>query len=56
MWVKETHRDRFEVIHWETLYDIAAFERKKLARLRCNLENETIKLRQAFDLGREWIN
>jgi hypothetical protein len=44
------------VIHWETLYDFTGFERKKLARLRAYLENETIKLRQAFDLGRKWIN
>jgi hypothetical protein len=28
---KETHRDRFEVIHWETLYDLAAFLRSKVA-------------------------
>ena len=48
----ETHRDRFEVIHRETLYDLAAFERRKLARLRCYLENKTLRLKQAFQLGR----
>jgi hypothetical protein len=28
----------------------------RLARLRANLEKKTIKLRQAFDLGRKWIS
>jgi hypothetical protein len=32
---KVTHRDRFEVIYWETLFELSAFERRKLARLRC---------------------
>jgi hypothetical protein len=41
-------------VHWETLYDLAAFERKKLARLRCYLENKTLRLKQAFQLGRMW--
>jgi hypothetical protein len=54
--IKETHRDRFEVIHWETLYDLSAFERRKLARLRCYLENKTLRLKQAFQLGRMWVN
>jgi hypothetical protein len=54
MWIKESHRDRYEVIHWESLYDLSGFERRKLARLRCYLENKTLRLKQAFQLGRMW--
>jgi hypothetical protein len=38
------------VLHWETLYDFTGFERQKLARLRCYLENKTLRLKQAFQL------
>lgn len=55
---QDTFRDliqeRFQVLTWEDLYTLSSFERKRLARLRCYLENKSIKLRQAFDLGRKW--
>ena len=53
--IHEPCRERFQVLTWEDLYTLSSFERKKLARLRCYLENKTLKLRQAFDLGRKWV-
>lgn len=52
--IREPFRDRFHVISWEDIYVLTGFYRDRLARLRTYLENKSLNLRQAFQLGRVW--
>jgi hypothetical protein len=52
--LRPEYQGRFHVLHWEDLYTLTGFARQRLSRLRCYMENKTLRLRQAFQLGRTW--
>lgn len=52
----ERDRERFQVLHWETIYAMTTPYRQQMPRLRTYMENKSVGLKQAFQLGRKWIN
>ena len=53
--LRPEHRGHFQALTWEDLYTLTGFERQKISRPRVYRENKTLRLRQAFDLGRPWV-